>query len=160
MKDMATRLRENADLDAAEGGNPDVCQLERDAADLIDSMTAMMCELVLDAERYQHVRTQTWDQSQFFVVAGGKECVKLGVDCPSHERLDDLVDASIAAAAGKPAQVGRKPVYQFVDKSEPNSTMVLIDILRDGGRMCLIQFPAVSMYAQTFRRLANAGPLR
>lgn len=57
MRNIAQLLRENADLDAAEGGNPDVCQLERAAADHIDSLTARVAELEKDAARWRMFET-------------------------------------------------------------------------------------------------------
>jgi hypothetical protein len=44
MNDLITRLRENADLDAAEGGNPEVIALELEAADVIERLTAQLRE--------------------------------------------------------------------------------------------------------------------
>jgi hypothetical protein len=53
-----------------------------------------------DAERYRKLRTQTWDSSDLFVVAGGKNRVKLGASCLSFELLDAAVDAIPASKQG------------------------------------------------------------
>lgn len=53
-------------------------QLERDAE---------------DAARYRTLREQDWDTALLCVVANPKETVRLGTDCPSRERLDQMVDA-------------------------------------------------------------------
>ena len=49
-----------------------------------------------DAARYQFLRSNNWNESAIFVVAGSKECVRLGTDCPSRERLDEAIDNAIA----------------------------------------------------------------
>ncbi|CAB5512019.1 hypothetical protein LMG26857_01308 [Achromobacter anxifer] len=43
--DITARLRENADLDAAEDGNPAVIRMEREAADEIDRLRALLSKL-------------------------------------------------------------------------------------------------------------------
>jgi hypothetical protein len=50
-----------------------------------------------DADRYRRLRAQQWNSSDLFVVAGGKSVVRLGTECPTHDRLDALVDALTAA---------------------------------------------------------------
>ena len=45
-----------------------------------------------DAERYRWLRSQQWNSSSLFVIIGPKSNVKLGVDCPSLDRLDEAVD--------------------------------------------------------------------
>lgn len=47
----------------------------------------------LAAERYRWLRAQTWDASPIAVVVNPKSAVKLGHDCPSGIRLDQLVDS-------------------------------------------------------------------
>jgi hypothetical protein len=49
-----------------------------------------------DAERYRWLRGQYWDASNLFVVAGSKSQVRLGTDCPNHDRLDAAIDAARA----------------------------------------------------------------
>lgn len=49
-------------------------------------------ELRTDAERYTALRTQTWYDGVVAVVRDPRRSVKLGYDCPSHERLDELAD--------------------------------------------------------------------
>ena len=45
-----------------------------------------------DAERYQWLRKQHWAESKLCVVADPKTAVRLGSDCPSLERLDEIID--------------------------------------------------------------------
>lgn len=61
----------------------------------------------LDAARYRWLRTQHWHGSALCVVANPKQAVKLGHDCPSMERLDDLIDAGRLECAG--AQPDHRP---------------------------------------------------
>ena len=49
----------------------------------------------LDAERYRWLREQQWNTASLFVVAGSKDRVRLGTDCPSLDRLDEAIDAAI-----------------------------------------------------------------
>ena len=51
-----------------------------------------------DALRYRHLREQQWNTASLFVVAGSKDSVRLGTDCPSLARLDEAVDEAIRAA--------------------------------------------------------------
>jgi len=53
-------------------------------------------EVVKAAERYELLRAQHWNDSTICVVCNPKDAVKLGYDCPSGNRLDDLVDKMIA----------------------------------------------------------------
>lgn len=46
-----------------------------------------------DAERYRKIRAMHWNDSDLCVVLNPKDSVKLGVDCPSNERLDSMLDA-------------------------------------------------------------------
>lgn len=58
MADLIARLRENADLDAAEGGNPDVIALELEAADTIERLAAQLreCAETLGADQIDEQR--------------------------------------------------------------------------------------------------------
>jgi len=58
MNDLITRLRENADLDAAEGGNPEVIALELEASDVIERLTAQLreCAETLGADQIDEQR--------------------------------------------------------------------------------------------------------
>ncbi|CAN7321763.1 hypothetical protein LJR084_001854 [Variovorax sp. LjRoot84] len=47
-----------------------------------------------DAARYRWLRSQYWNSSSLFVVAGSKSQVRLGTDCPNHDRLDAAIDAA------------------------------------------------------------------
>lgn len=49
-----------------------------------------------DAERYRWLRVQHWNDSALCVVADPKNAVKLGHDCPSNQRLDEIIDTAIA----------------------------------------------------------------
>lgn len=53
----------------------------------------------LDAERYRWLRSQWWNDSSLFVVAGSKSHIRLGSDCPNHERLDAAIDAAMKGTA-------------------------------------------------------------
>jgi hypothetical protein len=56
----------------------------------------------LNAERYQWLRAQNWNDASLCVVVNPKQAVKLGHDCPSLERLDALVDAARSAHSENP----------------------------------------------------------
>ena len=45
-----------------------------------------------DAERYRKLRLMDWFSSDYCVVMNPKQAVRPGHDCPSHSRLDKLVD--------------------------------------------------------------------
>jgi len=65
---------------------------------LTDEMLVMMDErnaAVLDSERYRWLRVQSWFCSPLAVVTKPIEAIKLGYDCPSRDRLDALIDASM-----------------------------------------------------------------
>lgn len=52
-----------------------------------------VCEdLEPDARRYRTLRQMHWNDGPLAVVANPQETVKLGVDCPSGERLDQMLD--------------------------------------------------------------------
>lgn len=48
-----------------------------------------------DAKRYRWLRAQHWYDGLLAVVARPKEAVKLGFDCPSDVRLDEMIDAEL-----------------------------------------------------------------
>ena len=50
-----------------------------------------------DCSRYRWLRMQNWDAGLLAVVADPKEAIKLGHDVPSRERLDEAIDAAMAA---------------------------------------------------------------
>lgn len=62
-------------------------------ADDITDMAVKLGKYKRDAERYRWLRVQQWNKSNLFVVAGGKERIKLSTDCPSLDRLDAAIDA-------------------------------------------------------------------
>lgn len=49
----------------------------------------------IDAERYRFIRKQHWNENTVCCVMKPKEAVKLGYDCPSGERLDEIIDELI-----------------------------------------------------------------
>ncbi|MGE3346079.1 MAG: hypothetical protein AB7I35_01450 [Ramlibacter sp.] len=49
------------------------------------------------AQRYIWLREQDWNSAELCVVTDPKRTVRLGTDCPSRARLDDAIDARIAA---------------------------------------------------------------
>lgn len=49
----------------------------------------------LDAARYRWLRSQNWNDGQLAVVVDPKRSVKLGHDCPSLDRLDEMIDDQI-----------------------------------------------------------------
>ena len=67
----------------------------------VEALTAANAALRADAERYRWLREQHWHSAQLFVVSGGKEAVKLGVQCPSQRCLDATIDTAIAARKGE-----------------------------------------------------------
>ena len=48
----------------------------------------------LDAKRYRWLRERDWTEKGIAVVADSRY-IKLGSDCPSHERLDKMIDKNI-----------------------------------------------------------------
>lgn len=58
-----------------------------------------------DAERYRALREMNWCDGPLAVVADPYSRIKLGSDCPSHERLDQVVDSFMAKAASADAGV-------------------------------------------------------
>ena len=51
--------------------------------------------LRVDAERYRWLRTKNWQDGGLCVVTKARETVRLGTDCPSHDRLDAAIDAAL-----------------------------------------------------------------
>lgn len=49
-------------------------------------------------QRYLWLREQHWNESKLAVVCDPKESIKLGYDCPSGQRLDEIIDAARASA--------------------------------------------------------------
>lgn len=66
------------------------------------SITAAELErLQKNDARYRWIREQSWNASELCVVSQPKHSVKLGYDCPSYARLDEAIDAAIAAEGEK-----------------------------------------------------------
>lgn len=66
----------------------DALRAERDA--LAEKVKAMED----NDRRYRALRAMAWDRSPLAVVVNPRAAVKLGHDCPSHERLDAAIDAA------------------------------------------------------------------
>ncbi|WP_186122330.1 hypothetical protein [Burkholderia gladioli] len=95
--DDAAKLREaNADDEMADNMEAAARLLSERAA--VPSDTTALRD---NAERYLTLRAQQWESSNLFIVAGGKSAIRLGVDCPSLERLDAAVDA-LRGESGEP----------------------------------------------------------
>lgn len=69
--------------------------------ELLDQVEA----LSQDASRYRALREMNWCDGPLAVVADPYSRIKLGSDCPSHERLDQAVDSIMAKAASADAGV-------------------------------------------------------
>jgi hypothetical protein len=68
-----------------------------EGSDLMKLLRAAVAADATDAARYRWLRGQHWNSASLFVVAGGRNSLKLGVDCPSEDRLDEIIDAAFAA---------------------------------------------------------------
>lgn len=64
------------------------------------SKDAEIERLRADAERYRWLRMQNWHDGALCVVRDPYKAVRLGFDCPSRERLDEFIDAALAAQGG------------------------------------------------------------
>ena len=58
----------------------------------VKSLPEALRDIIEDAERYRCLREHSWRSSSLCVVVNPKAAVKPGHDCPSHERLDELID--------------------------------------------------------------------
>jgi hypothetical protein len=56
-------------------------------------------DVVRDAKRYRWLRSRHWSDHDICVVQHPRNAVKLGHDCPSGGRLDELIDAAMRTAA-------------------------------------------------------------
>ena len=65
-----------------------------------DQLRAEVEALRKDAERYRWLRMADWWRSPLCVIRNPKEQAKPGSDCPSRTRLDEAVDAALAAKEG------------------------------------------------------------
>lgn len=63
-----------------------------EAAEYIDKLEETIKDLQLAADRYNFLREQQWNTGPIAVVKYPKDNVKLGSDCPSMERLDEIID--------------------------------------------------------------------
>lgn len=69
------------------------CMYQEDAKVIRDVLEVSTWPLFQDAMRYRWLRAQHWNDSPLAVVANPKQAIKLGHDCPSDERLDELIDS-------------------------------------------------------------------
>lgn len=101
LEDRAAGLVPTMDLGARIGaallfdgthGNPGAVVAKQELRRIAQAFNAGRASNAANAARYEHLREQTWDKAPFCVVMRPKEAVKLGYDCPSHERLDAIVD--------------------------------------------------------------------
>lgn len=109
--DITQRLRDNADLDAAEDGNPAVIRLEREAADEIDRLRRALADAPaagdsLDSERLDFLATHgawiAWSRDGdccrvFHVDSGGQDVPICGWGAGKNWlTARDAIDAAIA----------------------------------------------------------------
>ncbi|MFM0405250.1 hypothetical protein [Paraburkholderia dipogonis] len=94
-------LKQSRELDGAYGIGKSQAAWEgwqaRSVAQPVEQTWALTDD-ARDAARYRWLRQQHWNEADMFVVAGSKSQVRLGADCPSLVRLDDVIDAAIATA--------------------------------------------------------------
>ena len=64
----------------------------------IQGLIARLRAAEKDAGRYQLLRLADWNKSEFCVVRYPKGNVRLGTDCPSRARLDEMLDAAMSEA--------------------------------------------------------------
>jgi hypothetical protein len=64
--------------------------------EIISKLQVEVEALRKDAERYQWLRSQHWEKSELCVVEHPRASIRLGFDCPSLLRLDEIIDAAIA----------------------------------------------------------------
>lgn len=74
-----------------------------------------------DAERYRKLRAMDWFDGPFAVVTLPKEAVRPGTDCPSRERLDELLDA-----IPNTRYVGHGELY-FVDEDGNETPLMTLE---------------------------------
>jgi hypothetical protein len=82
-------------IDALEAENE---RLRAESEERLQNCAALVAEierLRKDAGRYQWLRSQHWSDGQLAVVVNAKVNVRLGANCPSHELLDEAIDAAM-----------------------------------------------------------------
>lgn len=60
----------------------------------------------VDAERYRWLRSRHHSDSPLCVVSNPQESVKPGKDCPSLDRLDDMIDEAMGKLSPDPSSQG------------------------------------------------------
>ena len=70
----------------------DECEMLRSE---IERLRAKLSDAETNAKRYQWLRSQHWSDGKFAVVQNPKTSVKLTSFCPSHELLDNAIDAEL-----------------------------------------------------------------
>ena len=73
-------------------------QHEAAADKIIAEALRVRAVMDIDGERYRLLRTFNWNDSPICCVADPKASVRLGCDCPSGDRLDEKLDAMLAAS--------------------------------------------------------------
>jgi len=93
MSDIKERLRLSATGMCGQG-ELDWASMCQEAADHIATLEASVAANQKDAERYRKLRQNHWSESDIAVVCHPRQSVKLGSDCPSGDRLDEIIDIS------------------------------------------------------------------
>ncbi len=102
---MSLSDRVRADSEAAPWVIEEIKNLEEqlaiaqaDRTKLLDALVVLLDavkERAEDAKRYRWLRARNWSDSPLSVVRNPKEAVKLGHECPTGERLDNMIDAAM-----------------------------------------------------------------
>lgn len=61
----------------------------------VDQLRSEVERLRKNADRYEWLRAQHWSDADVAVVCQPKKSIRLGFDCPSLQRLDDLIDSAM-----------------------------------------------------------------
>jgi hypothetical protein len=94
MTDICDRLRDNAAIDEAEGANPSVVELEREAADMIEDLRRRLAKQTLTIDiLWRQVHRLTSDLDVTITV-------RRNADLPYQmRRLDSMVKAAYGASS-------------------------------------------------------------
>lgn len=78
MSDLPARLRENAELDAMEHGNPDVIALEREAADRIEQLEAELAARIQQSGDMEKLYNETMLERDMLAVQADNLLSQIG----------------------------------------------------------------------------------